>query len=152
MTKYIPTWLIGCILFVAFLGFMDASFLTGEHFLKMTPPCFITSGCDTVTTSTNSKLFGIPVALLGMIYYITVLGTAMHYADKRKAFSLKALHLITSVGLLMSVYFLYVQGLVLHAWCIYCLGSAMVSTILFILVSLAHYKNWPEKNKETTII
>ena len=121
---------------------MDASFLTGEHFLKMTPPCFITTGCDTVTTSSYSKILGIPVALLGMLYYIGILGLCMYYIDKKKAFTLKLLHLGTILGVLLSGYFIIIQGFVLKAWCIYCLGSTTTSTILCILAAMAYCKTW----------
>lgn len=147
--RKIPTWLTGAILIVAFLGFVDASFLMAEHYLKMVPPCFIVQGCDTVTTSSYSKIFGIPVATLGALYYVTVLILAMYYADKKKALTLKALHGITFIGFLMSLWFLYAQAFIIKAWCMYCLFSAITSITLFILAAIAFHKVWPEFITET---
>lgn len=145
MSKSIPTWLTAAIFITAFLGFMDASFLAGEHFLKMTPPCFIVQGCDTVTTSAYSKILGIPVSLLGTLYYLTILITVMYFVDKKNNSTLKLLHAMTSVGLLMSMWFLYVQAFIIKAWCLYCMFSALTSTILFIAVAVAFHRRWPEE-------
>lgn len=144
MTKHIPTWLTGAILIVAFLGFIDASFLTAEHYLKMVPPCFIVQGCDTVTTSSYSKIAGVPVAVLGALYYVSVLILGMYYVDKKKVLALKALHGITTIGLIMSLWFIYAQAFIIKAWCMYCLFSAATSITLFVLAALAFHKTWPQ--------
>ena len=144
MTKNIPTWLVSAIFIVSFLGFVDASFLTAEHFLKMTPPCFIVQGCDTVTTSSYSKILGVPVSLLGFMYYFLVLVLAMYYADKKRAITLSLFHAVTTVGFCMSLWFLYAQAFIIKAWCTYCLLSAGTSITLFILGIIAYYKVWSD--------
>ena len=148
MTKTIPQWLSLLILVVAFLGFIDATFLASEHFLGVTPPCFITSGCDTVTTSSYSKILGVPVSFLGVLYYLTILGLGMYFADKQKVIALKLLHIATGFGLLFSAWLFYIQGFVLNAWCVYCLISGGISVILFSLCACAFHKRW--ENKSTT--
>jgi uncharacterized membrane protein len=140
MTKNIPTWLLVSILFISFLGFMDATFLAGEHFLHMTPPCFIVQGCDVVTTSAYSKIFGIPVSLLGVFYYLAILVSGLYYAENRKPRTLQLMHAITTLGLIMSLWFLYAQAFIIKAWCLYCLFSAGTSIILFILCAFAFHK------------
>ena len=119
------------ILFIfAILGFSDASFLTIEHYQNRIPPC-TTAGCETVLTSTYSSMFGVPVALLGMIYYLVIaLGLFAHIEGKHEP-SLRAVLLLTVFGFLMSLWFVGAQAFLIHAWCLYCLGSATISTILF---------------------
>jgi uncharacterized membrane protein len=138
----IPRWLIISIITIAFLGFCDAMYLTAEHYLNAIPPCFIVQGCDTVTTSVYSKIFGIPVSLLGTLYYLTVLVLGLAYVDLKKTWSLKMLHLVTTVGFIMTMWFLYAQAFIIHAWCMYCLFSALSSTTLFVLGALAFHKKW----------
>jgi uncharacterized membrane protein len=141
----IPHWLTVSIMIVAFLGFCDATYLTAEHFLNLIPPCFIGQGCDTVTTSVYSQIFGVPVSLLGSLFYLTVLALGLAYIDLKKSWSLMALHLVTGMGLIMSLWFVYTQAFIIHAWCMYCLFSATTSTILFVLCSLAFHRKWPNE-------
>jgi len=122
---------IGLFFFFAFLGFLDASFLTANHFSGEVTPCFITSGCDTVTTSVYSKIFGVPVALLGLLYYVGQLILMMYYVDKGNRKILPLVVLGTVVGFLFSMWFLYAQIFIIRSYCIYCLFSVATSTILF---------------------
>ena len=59
-------------LFVSFFGFLDATYLTINHYQGKIPPCSIVVGCEIVTTSRYSLFLNIPVALIGAIYYLTV--------------------------------------------------------------------------------
>jgi len=42
------------------------------------PPCAL-GGCEQVLASQYSKIFGIPLALIGAVYYLIVLGLALAY-------------------------------------------------------------------------
>lgn len=125
---------------VALLGFSDATFLAVEHYRGVVPPCGIVAGCATVTTSKYSFILGIPVALLGALYYLSVLllGVATLESGNKKFLKLAAV--FTPVGFLFSAWFVFLQLFVIHAICIYCMGSAISSTILFIAGMLVLFK------------
>ena len=126
----VPNKIVIVLFIIAILGFTDASFLTIEHFRNVIPPC-TTAGCETVLTSPYSTMFGIPVALLGMIYYLLIsIGLFAHIEGKHEP-SLRAVLLVTIVGFIMSMWFVAAQAFLIHSWCLYCLGSATISTILF---------------------
>lgn len=117
---------------VSFLGFLDAAFLSMEHFLNRVPPCGF-SGCETVTTSMYSAVFGVPVALLGVIYYFSMFaGTIFAWQTKNDSY-FRFISWATWVGFLVSLWFLYAQSFILHAFCLYCIFSTITSTTLFIL-------------------
>lgn len=118
---------------VALIGFLDASFLTIEHFVGGTLPCFEGGGCDTVTTSVYSAIFGIPVALLGALYYLTTLVTTLLYIDIKKPIFLTIATWLVRVGFVMTLWFVYAQLFVIHAICLYCMASAITTTVLFVL-------------------
>lgn len=122
---------------VALLGFIDASYLTIEHFKNSIPPCFIVSGCDTVTRSIYSTVGPIPVALLGALYYFTICLLLFTALESKKDKPARLAFLLTPFGLLASGYFLFVQAFLLKAYCLYCLGSITTSTILFMLAVIA---------------
>lgn len=112
------------------VGFLDATYLTIGHFRNIVPPCTI-HGCEIVLTSGYSTIASIPIALLGALYYLTVLIGTLVYIDTRKTELLRHLARLTTLGLLASIIFVYLQAFVIHAWCQYCLLSAASSTALF---------------------
>ena len=126
----VPNKVVIILFIFAILGFIDSSFLTVEHFANVIPPC-TTSGCETVLTSSYSTMFGIPVALLGIIYYLLIsIGLFAHIESKHEP-SLRAILLLTVTGFVMSMWFVAAQAFIIHSYCLYCLGSATISTILF---------------------
>ncbi len=141
----LPAWLrpnlvIKTAAAVAVMGFFDASYLTAKHFLGGPIPCSIFKGCDTVTNSVYASIFGIPVALLGAIFYLTWLILIIWYLDRGGEAIKKNLIWLGSAGFLFSIYFVGVQALVIKAFCLYCLISALTSTLLFILSLILRFR------------
>ena len=133
---------LGIILALALIGFADATYLTLEHFRGVIPPCSAVFGCEKVLTSSYSIIAGIPVSLLGMIYYAIVSIGIFLYLEKKintkmtsvsDGVRLRLTLLFTTFGLLFSVWFIFTQAFILHAYCLYCLGSAVTSIIIFCL-------------------
>lgn len=125
--------LVSLFAFLSLLGFADASYLTAKHYLGTSIPCSILNGCDTVTTSAYSMVGPIPIALLGALYYFTVFvlsAYALSMNSKKAAYSAS---LITAAGFLTSLYLVYLQIFVIEALCLYCMISAAISIILFLL-------------------
>ena len=84
--------------------------------------------CDIVNRSTYSTILGIPVALIGVIGYLALLGLATFYGKRDATPSMLAL--ASSAGLGFALYLTYIEGFVLAAWCILCLSSlAMIFCI-----------------------
>jgi uncharacterized membrane protein len=138
----LPTSLAVFLLIVALLGFADATYLTVEHYQGVIPPCSVVSGCETVLTSAYSVIAGVPVSLLGAVFYFIVLVGVFSFLESKKTVLLKWSLLFTIFGILFSLWFIYVQAFILGAWCLYCLGSALTSTILFVTacISLKKYQ------------
>ncbi len=119
-------------LIVALLGFVDSTYLAVKKLSGSPVTCTIVHGCDTVTSSVYSEIFGIPVALFGSLFYLTILVLSVAYLDKKKERVLRCTAKLTWIGLFASIYFMIVQAVILNAYCIYCIGSAITSTTLFI--------------------
>ena len=118
---------------VGALGFMDATYLTLKHYAGEVVGCTITQGCEIVTTSVYSQFYGIPVALFGALYYLTIVVLMIAYFDRKNEVLLRIGAWLTFTGLVASLYFVGVQAFILHAWCQYCIGSAISSSVLFLL-------------------
>jgi uncharacterized membrane protein len=127
----IPKWLLIALIIVAAIGFVDATYLTVEHYTNANPPCYIGS-CELVLTSAYSTVAGIPVALGGVADYLFMLVMLIIFLDSKKEMALRIALYSTAVGFAASIYFFILQAFVIHAFCQYCLGSATTSTILFI--------------------
>ncbi len=139
MKKYTLYFIIALIL----IGMYDAGYLTIEHYRGIIPPCSmndIFADCGRVLRSEYAVLLGVPLALLGLIHYVTLLGVTILTLRFQKTWSKYWLLIQTTGGLLFSFYLVYLQLFVIHAICPYCMLSALVSTLIFILVQLHFFK------------
>lgn len=118
----------------AFLGFVDSTYLTAGHYLALPLPCSLTEGCDTVLTSPYSMIGPVPLAAIGMGYYLLALLLAVYLytsGDRRTLHPVHAICVLSGAGVLASAYFVYLQIAVIQAICQYCFGSALTSLLLF---------------------
>lgn len=86
--------------------------------------------CDVVNRSTYSTVLGIPDALIGILGYATLLGLATFYRARAQT---PALLLTASLaGLAFALYLTYVEAYVLATWCILCLSSLTLISLITI--------------------
>lgn len=116
---------------VTAIGFVDAAYLTVEHYMNAVPPCSIGS-CEQVLTSDYATVLGIPVSLAGAIFYFVVLVLLMMYKDTKKGVMFNGAVGLITLGAVVSAIFICIQAFVLHAFCVYCMVSDTLSIILFI--------------------
>lgn len=115
------------------IGFVDSLYLTVVEYSGRQITCSLLAGCDTVLTSRYAWVGPVPLALLGVVYYLAVLIGTVIYIDTRRQLVIGAIASATIVGFVASLYFVYLQAIVLGAWCQYCLLSALTSTLLAII-------------------
>jgi len=123
---------------LSFLGFLDASYLTAKHFLGTPLNCSIPlfgffEGCGTVTNSKYAVIFGVPIALLGALYYLFIFVLSAVYLDTKNQKIIFILSFFPIAGFIFSLGLIYLQIFVINALCFYCVASAIISTLLFIL-------------------
>lgn len=117
---------------LAVFGFFDASFLTAKYF-NGNINCSIIDGCQNVLNSSYSHLGPIPTAAFGLAYYLTIIFASLIYLRYQLNLAKLALKILPSLGLAFSIWLTYLQIWVIKALCQYCLLSALISLILFIL-------------------
>jgi uncharacterized membrane protein len=120
---------------LAVVGLGVATYLTVIHYAGINPACTAGQSCIKVQTSQWSKLAGIPVALLGLLGYIGILGSLL--LREREETRLATLGL-TTIGFGFSAYLTYRELFSIHAVCEWCASSAVILTILF-LCAIARY-------------
>jgi uncharacterized membrane protein len=113
-------------------GFLDSLYLTILHYRNAIPPCTI-HGCEAVLTSTFSMLGPIPLALFGVIFYLTVIIVALLILVEGMKNLLRFFHFTVLVGFLFSVVLFLIQALIIKSFCQYCILSEVIATGLIIL-------------------
>jgi uncharacterized membrane protein len=134
----IPKWFFVTGLILVCIGLINAAYLTYSHYqISYDSFCPVTAegygDCHDVTNSEYSVILGVPLAVLGVLYYISVLFVLIILWKKKKECLLWLLSVVTSLGLLFSIWLVYLQLWVLQAICPYCMLSALVSVLLFVL-------------------
>jgi uncharacterized membrane protein len=111
------------------LGTALATYLTIVHYAGLQPACTAGQACVKVQTSQWSSLDGVPVALIGLIGYVLILGALL--TPDREETRLAVLGL-TMVGFGFSAYLTYRELFSIHAICEECATSAVFMTVLLI--------------------
>ncbi len=112
------------------LGVALASYLTYIHYAEIKPLCTAGNSCIKVQSSVYSKLAGVPVALMGLLGYIAILGALLAPPSENSRLAAMAL---TLVGFGFSMYLTYRELFSIHAVCEECATSAGILTVLTVL-------------------
>ena len=116
-------------LVLAVLGIGVAGYLVYVHYADIDPVCNIAHGCHKVQTSKYAELAGVPVALLGLLGYVTILGALIVDGEPgRVVAALTAL-----VGFGFSAYLTYRELFTIDAICQWCVASAVLMTGLAVV-------------------
>ena len=116
---------------VTLAGIGIAGYLTWAHFADRSVVCVQGGGCEKVQASDQSKLAGIPVALLGLLTYITLLVLNFLRGDLART----GAALVAIIGFGFSVYLTIESVTVIHATCQWCLSSLAIMTLMAIVTT-----------------
>ena len=119
---------------IAFLGMVDTSYISLK---RGGPPvaCHVTKGCNDVLTSRFSTLAGIPISWFGLAFYLAVFGCAI-FELSGSGNLVRLIFWPAMFAFLVSLSLTSIQAFVLHAYCEYCLMSAIFSTSIFALAAM----------------
>jgi len=122
---------------LAVAGILVSSFSLAHHY-RTDKTTFCDFGqsfnCDVVNRSSYSTLMGIPVALIGILGYLSLLGMATFY--RYKAETPGMLLLAATLGMGFALYLTYIEAYVLATWCILCLSSLTLIVFITVLSSV----------------
>ena len=128
-----PIWLVSVLLVLA--GAVDSAYLAFLKFTGTVAACSNIGDCEAVNNSKFAEIGGIPLALLGLLGYLAIL--AFLVLETRFPSWKEGLHLsifgFTLAGTIYSAYLTYIEIAVLHAICPYCVVSAVVMLLLFVI-------------------
>lgn len=120
------------IAFVAALGVGVATYITIVESGGGAPACLAGGGgCETVANSSYSHIAGVNVAIFGIFGYVTILLTAFFATDWARFLGFAA----ALGGFGFSVYLTYLEIFTIEAICQWCVASAVLMTILFLVTA-----------------
>ncbi len=123
-------------LILALAGFFVAFYIRHKKSANKPLICPLRSNCDTVIHSDYSRMFGVPVEYLGMLYYAII---AMYHTillvvpGLVTPLSVLISLLLSTSAFVFSLYLTAIQAFVLKEWCMWCLTSASFCLGIFIL-------------------
>ena len=129
------------LLALALVGIADAGYdsyaiYTGQA-LWCPPPI---DGCNTVASSPYARILGVPLGYLGVLYYLGMAVAAVLLASAPLSLARRVIAFAyASAGVVASTIFFYIQATYIHAFCVYCMISALLTVLLF-ATSFMHYR------------
>ena len=137
--RILDNWLLG----LAGLGVLLTGYLTLVAWLGDHPAyCGAESECDLVQSSRWSTLFGMPMALWGLLTYAVLAGLVWRLRSKASAW--RTTLLVACIGAGVSWFLTLVSVLQIEATCGYCLASFALMNVLLVLVILRRPSQMPE--------
>jgi len=130
-----PRWpgLVGTVLSLAGLGV--SGYLTYEHYTGSSSLVCSDKGivnCLEVTTSIYSKVLGIPVADLGLVFFVVMLVLQLPYVWARPDPIIRNIRMIwATVGLISALYLLYTELFRIDAICLWCTTVHVLTFLIF---------------------
>ncbi len=139
-TEYTATparWRVATALVLSLAGLGVSIYLTIDHFAKIPLVCSDTGviNCEKVTTSAQSHFLGIPVAVLGLAFYLAMtvinLPPLWYTADRRVHIVRLAMAV---VGVLFALYLVSAELLIIGNICLWCTSVHVITFLLFVLI------------------
>ena len=124
---------------VSLLGLADAAYLTYQHFSESTSFAGCSESgavnCVAVTTSPESHVFGIPVAVLGLAFFVFMVAINSRWGWKAPWAAVHWARLASVVvGIVFVLYLIWAELFRINAICLYCTGVHILTFILFALI------------------
>jgi uncharacterized membrane protein len=119
-------------------GLADSIYLTVTHLTGEDVTCLASSGCSEVLSSAYSSVGKIPLGAFGALGYFLAFSLATLAAfgyTRARTF----LTVVVAGMLLTTLWLLYLQAFVLHAFCDFCLLSAAFTLSLTAIVAASYF-------------
>ena len=136
-----PVWAAPVCLLLTAIGIGIATYLTIAHYDTHVSLVCAAKGaidCQAVTTSAQSKLFGMPVALLGLAYFVGMIPWNLPIAWRSADPRIKIGRLIYGLaGIGFVCYLVYAEAVIIKKICLWCTGVHITTLVIFVVTVFA---------------
>jgi uncharacterized membrane protein len=136
-----PRWASPTAVLLSLGGLSISLYLTVAHYgsgITLACPDSGVIDCQKVTTSPQSVLVGVPVAVLGIVFFAAMLLLNSPRAWRQPGAIIRLTRLtLASFGVGFVVYLIYTELFTIHAICLWCTGTHVLAFLLFVVLALA---------------
>ena len=125
---------------LALIGLAIATYLLAVRLLGEAPACGPVKGCETVAASQYATMFGIPVALFGVVFSMVLVAACLVWWRRGDRRALYAAYGLGLAGIIAVVYLTYLELFVIDAICVYCVTYAVTIALGFVVVAATAWK------------
>jgi uncharacterized membrane protein len=147
-----PRWVERSTFVLAMAALAVSVYLTIAHFTTPTVLACSASGaidCARVTTSAQSRFLGIPVAVLGLVWSVAMVGFCSPVAWNSRAPWIRPTRLtLVCTGMLFVLWLVYAELFVIRAICLWCSAMHVLTFALFVLVALVSWSGETERAQD----
>ncbi len=130
------TWLSRAL---SLTGFGIAAYLTTVYLQDVPPLCATSGGCVTVQHSQYAHVAGIPLPVIGLFGYAMLFITACLPGQRARTAGM----VFTVLAITASIALTYLELNVIHAICLWCVGSATCAALHVVVNSTRYVRGEP---------
>ncbi len=121
-------------------GMLVAAYLAYVEMTLVEATCGVVGNCNVVQQSSYARILGVPVGIIGILGYLTILflWTVKRFKNQHRIDG--ALFVITLLGVGFSIYLTLLEPFVIGASCVWCLTSAVIMGILLWMTAPAGWE------------
>jgi uncharacterized membrane protein len=116
----------------SYAGFVISLYLTFVHYRGYVSPCYVVSGCEQVQTSRFSAIMGVPVALLGTVFFAVIFYLGIGLLTRSGARVVLAYKVLAFAGALAIIPLFLLQAISLRAFCSYCVATEAIMLSMWV--------------------
>jgi len=117
----------------AYAGFVISLYLTFVHYRGYVSPCYVVHGCEEVQTSRYSVIMGVPLALLGAVFFALMFYLGIGLLTSSRVLVLRVYKVLAFAGALAVIPLFLLQAIVLKALCTYCVATEAIMLALWVV-------------------
>ena len=129
-------WLL--LIILGIIGFGISLYLFSKKVAHKAPVCHLGEDCGAVVYSDYGKTFGIENSIGGMLYYLLIIIVGILIFFIPQFFTIPLVYwaklVISGGAVLFSLYLTWLQYAVIKQWCEYCIASAIVTLLIFLVI------------------
>lgn len=121
---------------LAVIGISETVYLIKKRKTQEKPACILGEDCCKVLESKYNKIFGVHNDILGLVFYILIsfIAAFLVIGVEQQGLWVVLAKIMIFGGVVMSLFFIYLQWRVIKAWCFRCLMSAFTTFLMAIVV------------------
>ena len=126
--RWVPWFLAGA----AYAGFVISLYLTFVHYRGYVSPCYVVHGCEEVQTSKYSVILGVPLALVGTVFFALMFYLGIGLLTGSRLLVVRSYKVLAFAGALAIIPLFLLQAIVLKAFCTYCVATEVIMLVLWV--------------------